>query len=98
VNRVGSRIAFVCGPGVSSPPIRRAAPFDFIIANILAGPLITLSPDIRRAAAPGAVLMLSGILNREAERVIAAYRAQGFTLLHHRRYEGWSTLMLAKRG
>ena len=97
VNRVGSRIAFVCGPGVSSPPIRRAAPFDFIIANILAGPLITLSPDIRRAAAPGATLMLSGILNREAAQVIAAYRAQGFALLHHRRYEGWSTLMLVKR-
>jgi ribosomal protein L11 methyltransferase len=98
VNRVGSRIAFVCGPGVSSPAIRRAAPFDFIIANILAGPLITLSPDIRRAAAPGAHLMLSGILNREAARVIAAYRAQDFVLLHHRRYEGWSTLMLVKRG
>jgi ribosomal protein L11 methyltransferase len=98
VNRVGSRIHFVFGPGVSSPQIRGAAPFDFIIANILAGPLITLSPDIRRAASPGATLMLSGILNREAERVIAAYRAQDFALVHHRRYEGWSTLMLVKRG
>ncbi len=45
-----SRIEFVCGDGVDDPAIRRRAPFDLIIANILAKPLITLSPDIRRAA------------------------------------------------
>ena len=96
VNRTGARISFVVGPGVSAPVIRAAAPYDFIIANILAGPLIALSPDVRRALVRRGHLMLSGILNREAPRVIAAYRAQGFALLGHQRYDGWSTLLLRK--
>lgn len=97
VNHVAGRIAFVTGPGVSSPAIRSAAPFDLIVANILAGPLITLAPDLRRVAVPGAVVVLSGLLTREAARVLAAYRAHGFALSAHRRYDGWSTLTLLKR-
>ncbi|MCC7252860.1 50S ribosomal protein L11 methyltransferase [Hyphomicrobium sp.] len=97
VNRVAERISFVCGDGVSAPEIRRAAPFDLIFANILAGPLVALAPDIRRVAVPGAVIVLSGLLTREAARVLAAYLAHGFALLSHRRYDGWSTLTLAKR-
>lgn len=97
VNKVGARLTFTCGPGVAAPEVRRALPFDLIIANILAGPLITLAPDLRRAAKPGATVVLSGILNREAASVIAAYRAQGFSLVSHRRYDGWSTLTLVKR-
>lgn len=96
VNRVGARIRFVCGPGVASPEIRNAAPFDLIVANILAEPLVSLAPDIRRVADPHAVVVLSGLLTREAPRVLAAYRAQGFALAQHRRYDGWSTLTLVK--
>lgn len=97
VNKVGTRLRFTCGPGVSSPEVCRDIPFDLIVANILAGPLVVLSPDIRRSAAKGATIILSGILNREAPRVIAAYRAQGFSLSSHQRYDGWSTLILQKR-
>jgi ribosomal protein L11 methyltransferase len=97
VNRVGSRIDFIHGPGLSSPDVRRAAPFDLIVANILAGPLITLAPDIRRAAQPGCIVILSGLLTREAPRVLAAYRSQGFALISHRTYDGWSALTLVKR-
>jgi len=96
VNKV-TQIDFICGPGVSSPRVREAAPFDLIVANILAGPLVQLAPDIRRAASTGAVVILSGLLNREAPRVLAAYYAQGFALVTHKRYDGWSTLTLIKR-
>jgi ribosomal protein L11 methyltransferase len=96
-NRVGSRIDFVCGDGVGDPAIRSRAPFDLIIANILAKPLITLAPDVRRVADGSAIIVLSGILTREAPAVIAAYRAQGFSLLDHHRHDGWSALTLTKR-
>jgi len=42
-------------------------------------------------------VLLSGLLSREAARVGAAYAAQGFALVSHRRYDGWSTLLLANR-
>jgi ribosomal protein L11 methyltransferase len=96
-NRAGNRIEFVCGDGVDDPEIRRRAPFDLIIANILAKPLIMLSPDVRRSAGKGGIVVLSGLLTREAPAVIAAYRAQGFAIVDHRRHDGWSALTLVKR-
>ena len=68
------RIATACALGLDHPWLRHAAPFDLIIANILAGPLRTLAGE-RFAArcAAAAVVILSGILNPEAAAVIAAY-------------------------
>ena len=92
------RIAFACASGLHHPWLRHAAPFDLVIANILAGPLCTLAPDIRRAVRPRSALVLSGILCPEAPQVIAAYMAQGFALQTHRRTSGWSTLTFVKSG
>lgn len=92
-----NRIAFACASGLDHPWLRHAAPFDLIIANILAGPLCILAPDIRRSVRPGSALILSGILIPEAPEVIAAYTAQGFALKEHRRIAGWSTLTFLKR-
>jgi ribosomal protein L11 methyltransferase len=51
--------------------------FDCILANILANPLVDMAEDIaRRLARPG-ILVLSGILVEQAERVAQAYTAQG---------------------
>ena len=99
LNRASERISFVCGAGVDAPPVRQAAPFDLVVANILAAPLIRLAPDVNRVAdTPQGIVVLSGLLTREAPAVQAAYRAQGFALLAHRRYDGWSVLTLVKRG
>jgi len=97
VNGTARHIRFLAGAGVAHPEVRRAAPFDLIIANILAGPLIALAPDLRRSAAAGGQVLLSGLLTREASLVTAAYTAQSFALLSHRRYDGWSTLLLVNR-
>ncbi|MBL8226595.1 MAG: 50S ribosomal protein L11 methyltransferase [Chromatiales bacterium] len=48
-------------------------PFDVVVANILSGPLARLAPTLRRHAAPGTRLALSGILEEQAGEVIAAY-------------------------
>ena len=97
-NGVGQRIAVTRAEGLDHHALRHAAPFDLVIANILAGPLCALASNVSKAVYPGGVLVLSGLLSPEAARVIAAYRAQGFALKEHRRIEGWSTLTLIKRG
>lgn len=97
VNRVSRQTTFVCGAGTAVPLVRNAAPYDLVLANILAEPLVSLAPDVRRVSAPGATVILSGLLNREAPRVLAAYRAQGFALAEHCRHDGWSALTLFKR-
>lgn len=97
-NGVESRIAFACASGLAHPWLRHAAPFDLIMANILAGPLKALAPDVAKVVRNGAIVVLSGLLEPEAPAVIAAYGAHAFALVEHRRIAGWATLTLRKRG
>lgn len=97
LNSVGGRITTLCGNGLELPALRRAQPFDLVIANILAGPLIGLAGPIARALANGGALVLSGLLTHQAPSVLAAYNAQGISLASHARINGWSTLVLQKR-
>jgi ribosomal protein L11 methyltransferase len=97
LNGVGNRIALFVGNGLGHPKVRERAPFDFLIANILAAPLIRLSPSISRAVKPGGALVLSGILIPQAPEVIATYLAHGFSLQRHDKITGWSTLTFKRR-
>ena len=66
--------------GMDSPMLAARAPFDLIIANILAGPLIDLAPDFVKALAPNGTVVLAGLLGTQADGVIQAYEQQGMTL------------------
>ena len=67
--------------GMESPMLAARAPFDLLIANILAGPLIELAPAFANALAPGGTIVLAGLLDTQAEAVVNAYSAQGLKLL-----------------
>jgi ribosomal protein L11 methyltransferase len=69
------------------------APFDLIIANILAGPLIGLAPDFAKALAPGGTVILAGLLDTQADAVAGAYEALGLTLKERGSGE-WPVLVL----
>jgi ribosomal protein L11 methyltransferase len=96
-NRLGRKLELVCASGVDDSHVRRNAPFDLVLANILAGPLISLAPKFRVIVRAGGTAVLSGLLKHEAPAVAAAMRAQGFVLLSHRRIGGWATLTFRKR-
>lgn len=66
--------------GMDSPLLAARAPFDLIIANILAGPLIDLAADFAIALAPGGAVILAGLLDSQAESVIDAYKERGLRL------------------
>jgi ribosomal protein L11 methyltransferase len=97
INGTARQISVICANGIAHPDVRRRAPFDLLIANILAGPLVKLAPDLARSVTPGATLVLSGILIPQAHEVIASYLAQGFRLDRHDRIAGWSTLTFSRR-
>lgn len=83
--------------GMDSPLLAARAPFDLIIANILAGPLIELATDFSRALSAGGAVVLAGLLDTQADAVAAAYEAQGVGLV--RRGPGeWPVLLLRKAG
>jgi ribosomal protein L11 methyltransferase len=80
--------------GMDSPMLAARAPFDLIIANILAGPLIELAPEFAKSLAPGGTVILAGLLDTQADAVIAAYET--FALTPADRGVGeWPVLVLA---
>lgn len=84
--------------GANNPAIRRAGPYDTIFANILMKPLIGLAPEIERLAAPGAVIILSGLLHHQAAPVRAAFEGHGMLFQRRIKRDGWSSLVFRKAG
>jgi ribosomal protein L11 methyltransferase len=66
--------------GMNSPLLAARAPFDLIIANILAGPLVELAPDLARTLVTGGTIVLAGLLDSQAGAVARAYEAEGLRL------------------
>ena len=64
---------------------------DILVANILANPLRVLAPLLAAHTKPGGALVLAGILDPQAEALIAMYR-EWFHLSVWKTEEGWSCL------
>ena len=78
LNHVSALVETLTAPGFHHPIFAARAPFDLIVANILARPLMRLAPDMARHIALGGSIVLSGILERQRNAVIAAYVGQQF--------------------
>jgi ribosomal protein L11 methyltransferase len=82
--------------GLDHPALAGRAPYDLIVANILAEPLTRLAPTIARALARGGVLILSGLLYYQENLVLSFYRSQGLVMRQIRRDGPWSALVLER--
>lgn len=88
--------------GVDNPALFVRAPYELMIANILAGPLIELAPSLCALIDDGGTLILAGLLDDQADAVADAYRTQGMRLVDRIDFgpdDGrcWPTLRLRKR-
>ena len=97
-NEVGPLICTCVADGLGNRVITQAAPFDCIVANILAGPLTRLAPQIAAALAPRGLLILSGLLRWQENLVLGFYRPHGLALCAIRRDGNWSALVLERAG
>jgi ribosomal protein L11 methyltransferase len=96
LNCVGALVEIIQANGLSDRRMRVRAPFDLVFANILLGPLKLLAKPIRRLAAPGAHIVVSGLLPGHANAALAAYRALGLVLERRIPLDGWATLILSR--
>ncbi|MCW5736437.1 MAG: 50S ribosomal protein L11 methyltransferase [Enhydrobacter sp.] len=100
LNGVAPLCRFVTSAGLQAPELARRAPYDLIVANILAGPLVELSTSFAPAVHPGGRVLLSGLLVEQAEMVLEAYENRGFVAERHIDLETggdwWRSLVLRK--
>ena len=94
LNAAGNFLHVIRAASFSAPEFAALGPFDLVLANILANPLRQLAQPMSRYLAPGALVVLSGLLTPQAGGVIAAYRARGLVPLRHLTSDGWSSLLL----
>jgi ribosomal protein L11 methyltransferase len=95
-NGLQDRVNCVVAAGFGAPVLKDSAPYDLIFANILKAPLIGLAPDMGASIVDGGYAILSGILNEQADDVIAVYAENGFNLVERRVIVDWTTLILGK--
>ena len=94
--RNGVAVEVVSSDGYRAPPLRRRAPFDLIVANILARPLCRLAEGLERNLARCGIAVLSGLLEGEAAGVLSAHRRRGLRLERRIVLDGWATLVLRR--
>lgn len=96
-NHEAPLIRAVVADGLTSPALAECAPYDLIVANILAGPLTLLAPQIAAALGSRAWLVLSGLLKWQENLVLSFYRPHGLILRQTYREGPWSALVLEAR-
>lgn len=97
LGRARGQIELAVAPGLDHPRLQARAPYDLIIANILAGPLIEMAPALAEALESGGRLILAGLLDHQADKVAAAYRRQGMMASFRIVRGDWPTLVMRKR-
>lgn len=96
LNKTATAIAFIQAAGLGDRRFAATGPFDLVLANILLGPLMRLARPMRGLLAPGAQVVLSGLLNDHAQTALMAYRAQGLILQRRIMLDEWTTLVLRR--
>lgn len=91
-------MTMVVADGMDDPLLQQRGPYDLLIANILAGPLVELAPDFGKAVAPRGSLVLAGLLAGEQEQAVRrACRRAGFRLTARLQRGDWAILWLRRR-
>ncbi len=75
---------------------RAESPFDLILANILARPLVRMAPAAAKRLSPGGVIVLAGFLSKDARKVSDAHRVAGLAPFFRVPVGDWTTLVMTK--
>jgi ribosomal protein L11 methyltransferase len=95
--RAGEAV-MVVAEGMDHPLLQARGPYDLLIANILAGPLVELAPDFAKVVMPGGSLLLAGLLAGEQEAAVKrAMRLAGFRPAARIQRGDWAILWLRRR-
>nr|WP_210327921.1 50S ribosomal protein L11 methyltransferase [Bartonella sp. W8122] len=94
LNGVAKTITAITATGLDDEEIKKRTPFDLIVANILANPLIELAPQMVPALKKGGSIVLSGILEEQHDRLVKAFEAAGAKYIKTLHHEGWVAIHL----
>ncbi len=95
-NGMNHCITAIRSDGFKDARIRDQSPYDLIICNLLAEPIIAWAPEMQAHLAPHGVCIISGILAWFAEDVASLYQRIGMKIMHRIDRSPWVTLILQR--
>ena len=95
-NRLADRIQTGLSDGYRAPLVKNNAPYDLILANILARPLLEMAPDLTAALRPEGRCVLSGFVDDQADWIISSHRQHGLTLSKLYQIDNWRAALMQK--
>jgi ribosomal protein L11 methyltransferase len=96
INNVEKNIELFLADGYEDK-IYANGPYDLILSNILARPLIAMAPDLSKNLKTGGVAILAGFLEDQAEQVIEAHTKHDMDLISSNCKNNWVISKLIKR-
>ncbi len=96
VNRVQAQVTCAVSDGYAGERVRRGRPYDLILSNILARPLVAFAPDLEAHLAADGAAVLSGLLRSQEKEVLSAHLMQGLKLKKRILHGEWCTLILTR--
>lgn len=96
INKLARQVRVVRSDGYRAKAVRDGAPYDLVVANILANPLIQLAPGLARVLKKDGIAILSGLLREQEKDVLAAHEAVGLTLDFSLHLNDWAVLVLRR--
>ena len=85
-----------CGDGFNTPIVNKKKPYELILANILAGPVIEMAPSLVSTLDENGYVVLSGMLTEQVQLVASAYEGEGLTYKKQYDIGEWTTLVMQK--
>ena len=95
-NGLGPWVRTGCGVGFRHQALRDRAPYDLVFANILAGPLKRMAPEIARHLSPGGHAILAGLMTPQSRSVTAVFRGHGMVPVDRIRLGEWTSLRMCR--
>lgn len=94
INGVYKQMQISLSDGYKSELVKKNAPFDLIISNILALPLIEFAPKAKKSLVAGGYIILAGLMANQADSVIHGHEQAGFAFVSNTQYGNWSILVM----
>ena len=95
-NQLNNRIETIISDGYKNPIITSNKPYDLILSNILANPLISFAHDLADCLIPQGYCILSGFIEEQINDVVNAYTNQGLKLIKIYSHENWRSALMQK--
>ena len=96
-NHLEKYLTVAVSNGYNSDLVQNNAPYDIIIANILARPLIEMAPQLNQALVPGGFCILSGFVDDQEDWVIGEHTKLGLKLVELYKLDNWRAALLEKK-